>query len=263
MADFFLDQAAPTQPVVASDPAADFLAAEKSDLAEIEAVSDVVYDQVPTNEGGFHEIEPTETIETPSEFVPQAETSNNDQFDPFGGQVASENAPQDDGLDFIQSATVVSSEPVQDLGEFESEPSLFQPAAVVVASEPVAPVYTMPKIEPEIIKQWREEFKLRTDKIEVDADQEADEWRQAAKEALDKFYADRDEKLSQTRKMNRESADALKTDNESFDPTKDMNDQEKWDQVTQRIDFNAKGSCTKDNSRMRQVLLQLKAGKSE
>ena len=30
----------------------------------------------------------------------------------------------------------------------------------------------MPKIEPEIIKQWREEFKLRTDKIEADADQE-------------------------------------------------------------------------------------------
>ena len=84
--------------------------------------------------------------------------------------------------------------------------------------------------------------------------------------------------MSQTRKMNRESADALKLDNDSFDPTKDMNDQEKWDQVTQRIDFNAKGeslswvivmyiwilgSCTKDNSRMRQVLLQLKAGKSE
>jgi len=270
MADFFLDQnaAPPTQPAV-SDPAADFLAAEKSDLAEIEAGTDVVYDQVPTQEGGFQEIEPTETIETPSEFIPPAETSNNDggtnhiidQFDPFGGQAAAEPIPQDDGLDFIQSATVVASEPVQDLGEFESEPSVVpQPAA---ASEPVAPVYTMPKIEPEIIKQWREEFKLRTDKIEADADQEANEWRQAAKEALDKFYADRDEKMSQTRKMNRESADALKLDNDSFDPTKDMNDQEKWDQVTQRIDFNAKGSCTKDNSRMRQVLLQLKAGKSE
>ena len=33
----------------------------------------------------------------------------------------------------------------------------------------------MPKIEPEIIKQWREEFKLRTDKIEADADQEVNE----------------------------------------------------------------------------------------
>lgn len=78
MADFFLDQnaAPPTQPAV-SDPAADFLAAEKSDLAEIEAGTDVVYDQVPTQEGGFQEIEPTETIETPSEFIPPAETSNN------------------------------------------------------------------------------------------------------------------------------------------------------------------------------------------
>ena len=78
MADFFLDQnaAPPTQPPV-SDPAADFLAAEKSDLAEIEAGTDVVYDQVPTQEGGFQEIEPTETIETPpSEFIPPAETSN-------------------------------------------------------------------------------------------------------------------------------------------------------------------------------------------
>ena len=33
----------------------------------------------------------------------------------------------------------------------------------------------MPKIEPEIIKQWREEFKLRTDKIEADADQEVNQ----------------------------------------------------------------------------------------
>ena len=39
-------------------------------------------------------------------------------------------------------------------------------------AEPVAPVYTMPKIEPEIIKQWREDFKLRTEKIEADANQE-------------------------------------------------------------------------------------------
>jgi len=271
MADFFLDQTAapPTQPV--SDPAADFLAAEKSDLAEIEAGTAVVYDQVPTHEGGFQEIEPTETlVETPTELIPPSETSNNedvtnqiiDQFDPFGAQTTSEPIVQDDGLDFIQSATVIATEPVQDLGEFESEP-IAQPLAETAPIPTTTPVYTMPKIEPEIIKQWREEFKIRTDKIEADADQEATEWRQAAKEALDKFYADRDDKMEQTRKMNRESADALKLDNDLFDPTRDMNDQEKWDQVTQRIDFNAKGSCTKDNTRMRQVLLQLKAGKSE
>ena len=38
-----------------------------------------------------------------------------------------------------------------------------------------APVYTMPKIEPEIIKQWREDFKIRTDKIEEDANSQVNQ----------------------------------------------------------------------------------------
>ena len=44
-------------------------------------------------------------------------------------------------------------------------------AAVPVEPEPIqAPVYTMPKIEPEIIKKWREEFKQRTEDIESEAE---------------------------------------------------------------------------------------------
>jgi len=124
-----------------------------------------------------------------------------------------------------------------------------------------APVYTMPKIEPEIIKQWREDFKLRTEKIENDANQEADEWKQAAREALDKFYADRDEKMQKTASQNREEADALKVNGDSYS-TENLDSHEKWEHVTQSIDFNAKGSCSKDTTRMRQVLLQLKSGKA-
>jgi len=216
MADFFLDSneqpAAETSEVAVSDPAADFLAGEQSDLAEIEGQ---VYDQVPVAE---------------------------DSFDPFagGGNEATELE-----ADFIQSATVIEPAPPS------PEPT---PAFV--------PSYTVPKIEPEIIKQWREEFKQRTEDIECEAESQAEEWRAAAKEALEKFYADRDEKLEKTRKINRESADALKVDTDTFD-TADMNDSEKWEKVTQRIDFNSKGSCTKDNSRMRQVLLQLKAAGKE
>jgi len=58
MADFFLDNSEPvpdSTPTVVSDPAADFLAGEQSDLAEIEGQ---VYDQVPLAEGGFAEISP-------------------------------------------------------------------------------------------------------------------------------------------------------------------------------------------------------------
>jgi len=172
-----------------------------------------------------------------------------EDFDPFGAQSAPPVQEQNDDF-FIEQATVTPAA---------------VPAPVVEApppAEPVAPVYTMPKIEPEIIKQWREDFKLRTEKIEADASQEADEWKAAAKEALDKFYADRDEKMEKTRKLNRESADALKVDESSYSGD-NLENHEKWEHVTQSIDFNAKGSCTKDTTRMRQVLLQLKSGKSE
>ena len=70
----------------------------------------------------------------------------------------------------------------------------------------------------------------------------------------------------------------MKLEQEDFDPTEGMTDQEKWEKVTARIDFQAKGtnssfsifltgrvkgSCTKDTSRMRQVLLHCKAGTAE
>ena len=107
-----------------------------------------------------------------------------------------------------------------------------------------------------------------------------EQWKSTASEALEKFYKDRAEVLEKNKKLNRENADALRVEQEEFDPTDGKTDQQKWDMVTQRIDFNAKGktfethfwtklrnktlgSCTKDTSRMRQVLLQLKAGTSE
>jgi hypothetical protein len=62
-------------------------------------------------------------------------------------------------------------------------------------------------------------------------------------------------------KRNREAVDALKIDTskESFNPDSDN----KWEKVADRIDFSSKGSCTKDTTRMRQVLLKLKSGKNE
>ena len=53
------------------------------------------------------------------------------------------------------------------MAEFLAEPVQSMPPA-----EPVQPVFTIPKIEPEIIKQWREDFKIRCDKIEMVADEE-------------------------------------------------------------------------------------------
>ena len=40
-----------------------------------------------------------------------------------------------------------------------------------MAAPPVQ-AFTMPKIEPEIIKQWKEDFKIRCEEIEKKADEE-------------------------------------------------------------------------------------------
>lgn len=229
LGDDFLGEPAAQPPAATPDvdPAAAFLASEQSDLAQIEQN---VYDEVPANE---------------------------DSFDPFGSGTGNGEPIEDMG--FIESATVVPAQ-VSDL----SDPIVMAPPSEPSPPPPVVqPTFTMPKIEPEIIKQWREDFKIRCDEIERIADEEKEQWKSAASEALDKFYKERAEVLEKNKKLNRENADALRVEQEEFDPTDGKTDQQKWDMVTQRIDFNAKGSCTKDTSRMRQVLLQLKAGNSD
>jgi len=247
MADFFLDEPVAAAPApIQSDPAADFLAGEQADLA---AIDGNVYDQVATtgDEGGFEEFEPDSEPENHEEQITQPEQNQGD-FDPFGVQTAPAQTDNDDF--FLEQATVTPA-----------AAAFIAPEPVMEAPLPVQPVYTMPKIEPEIIKQWREEFKLRTEQIEADANAEADEWKEAARSALDKFYADREEKMAKTAKLNRDSAEALKVEGDEF--TSDgLDSHEKWEHVTQSIDFNAKGSCSKDTTRMRQVLLQLKSGKA-
>ena len=46
--------------------------------------------------------------------------------------------------------------------------------------------------------------------------------------------------MEKTRKLNRESADALKVDESSYSGD-NLENHEKWEHVTQSIDFNAKG----------------------
>ena len=70
-------------------------------------------------------------------------------------------------LGFIESATVV--QPDQPVLEIEPEPVLSEP---VVQAAPPVQAFTMPKIEPEIIKQWKEDFKIRCEEIEKKADEE-------------------------------------------------------------------------------------------
>ncbi|CAG5090635.1 Oidioi.mRNA.OKI2018_I69.PAR.g12671.t1.cds [Oikopleura dioica] len=217
--DFFGDESAAAQPAVqaTSDPAADFLSGEQSEIANIEGA---VYDEPPA----------------------QAEASND--FDPFGAG----EAPAGEGAE---------TEPVTAAAETADEEFLFEQATVqapveemsnlevAAEPEPIAlsqpePVYTMPVMEPESIKLWREQFKTRIEDIETDASAQEQIWKDEAKEQIKKFYKEREQKLAANKARNREDPNALKLEQENFDPTEGMTDQEKWEKVTARIDFNAK-----------------------
>lgn len=230
--DFFGDDAAEHAVQAVSDPAADFLSGEQTEIANIEGA---VYDEPPVTE------------------------ASND-FDPFGACAPAETEPEP-----VQAATAADEELLFEQATIQApveEMSNLEMAAPVASSQP-EPNYTMPVMEPESIKLWREEFRTRIEDIESNASSQEQIWKNEAKEQLDNFYKEREQKLAANKARNREDPNALKLEQEDFDPTEGMTDQDKWEKVTARIDFNAKGSCTKDTSRMRQVLLHCKAGTAE
>ncbi|CBY14753.1 unnamed protein product [Oikopleura dioica] len=230
--DFFGDDAAEHAVQAVSDPAADFLSGEQTEIANIEGA---VYDEPPVTE------------------------ASND-FDPFGACAPAETEPEP-----VQAATAADEELLFEQATIQApveEMSNLEMAAPVAPSQP-EPNYTMPVMEPESIKLWREEFRTRIEDIESNASSQEQIWKNEAKEQLDNFYKEREQKLAANKARNREDPNALKLEQEDFDPTEGMTDQDKWEKVTARIDFNAKGSCTKDTSRMRQVLLHCKAGTAE
>ena len=67
--------------------------------------------------------------------------------------------------------------------------------------------------------------------------------------------------MEKTRKLNRESADALKVDESSYSGD-NLENHEKWEHVTQSIDFNAKGMsrCLLERLSVKNAIFQILTG---
>jgi len=128
-----------------------------------------------------------------------------------------------------------------------SEPAA-APAAASVAPTPV------PRIEPEKIRRWREEQKKRLDEKDAEEEQKKNEWREAAKKELEDWYKQHEETVAKTRSGNRAAEKELVSgDNKSTEAAAD------WEQIAKLCEFNPKvNRNTKDTSRMRGLILQLK-----
>lgn len=107
--------------------------------------------------------------------------------------------------------------------------------------------------EPEKLKKWREEQRERIEKKDKEEEIKKKEWKEIAKKELEDWYKNRQEQLEKT-KANNKAAEA------EFCAQRDsLVSGQEWDRVSKLCDFNPKANKnTKDVSRMRSILLQLK-----
>ncbi|GAB1610892.1 clathrin light chain B-like isoform X1 [Argonauta hians] len=107
--------------------------------------------------------------------------------------------------------------------------------------------------EPEKIKLWREEQKKRLEQKDAEEETKKEVWRETAKKELEDWLKNQAEQLIKTKENNRAQEEASMKDREES-----IAGQE-WEKICRLCDFNPKHSKnTKDVSRMRSILLQLK-----
>jgi len=125
-----------------------------------------------------------------------------------------------------------------------------------------SPAFVMPprpKEEPETIRLWREQqSKLLEEKDAKEAEMMT-KMKNEAEQELKDWYKRYQDNLDKTKKTNRED------EKEFVAEVNDITPGTEWDRVTKLCDFggkNANKNSSKDMSRMKSILLQLKQGKT-
>ncbi|XP_060580644.1 clathrin light chain A-like isoform X2 [Ruditapes philippinarum] len=163
------------------------------------------------------------------------ENAGGADFDPFGGageQTGGSPQPTDDftGGDFTGGETAQANDAYSAITQVDKQ-----------------------RAEPEKIRLWREENTRRIAKKDEEEEKRVKEWRDIAKKELDDWYKHHEEQLTKTKENNRESEAAFVAERDQTQPG------EEWEKICRLCEFNPKNSKnTKDISRMRSILLQLK-----
>ncbi|XP_063374918.1 clathrin light chain isoform X1 [Cydia amplana] len=147
--------------------------------------------------------------------------------------------------------------PSSDLGDdFVQIPSTATLEANGMLEEDPAPsVFRQEREEPEKIRLWREEQKLRLEEKDAEEERKKEEMLKIAKKELEDWYKTHDEQIAKTKAANRESAKnaerALAKGSES-----DVEEGGEWARVAELCDFGPRRG--RDVARLRGLVLQLK-----
>ncbi|CAG0884135.1 unnamed protein product [Cyprideis torosa] len=159
----------------------------------------------------------------------------------------SDAAPSDDDFGFLEAPPTTS--------EVKQEPSSTNNSAMRSTPSPA-----LVKEEAEKIVKWREEQKIRLMEKDEEEKREIEVLRNEAKRALTEWQRNHDEQIAKTRKANLEAeedheatAASVGTENGSGESG------QLWERISKLCEFNPKNARgTKDTSRMRGIILQLK-----
>ncbi|XP_068210495.1 clathrin light chain B isoform X2 [Palaemon carinicauda] len=144
--------------------------------------------------------------------------------------------------DASASAGVFSGVGESDLPESSSYP---EPAR--------SPVPTIQREEPEKIKIWREEQRIRLEQKDIEEEENKNELREKAKKELEEWYKQHEEQVAKTRQANRSAEKELVADTAKMEPGTE------WERIAKLCDFNPKtAKSSRDISRMRSIILQVK-----
>merc|ERR1719513_506953 len=109
--------------------------------------------------------------------------------------------------------------------------------------------------EPECIKKWKESRSRCSRRRTQMRSKKKEELRVKAAQELADWYKQYEEQLAKTRKANKEQEEAVTAGTE----VNGIVPGQEWERVSKHCDFSAKApGHTKDVSRMRSILLQLK-----
>jgi len=112
------------------------------------------------------------------------------------------------------------------------------------------------KPEPECLKQWKVEQEERLKVKDADEEVKKNELREKAKKELEDWYKMYEEQLAKSKTSNREKEEEFVAEVGGMNH---ITPGSEWERVAKHCDFSAKAAGhTKDVSRMRSILLQLK-----
>ncbi|XP_015782957.1 clathrin light chain isoform X2 [Tetranychus urticae] len=107
--------------------------------------------------------------------------------------------------------------------------------------------------ESEKIRKWREEQEKRLNEKDEEENKKKKELAEQAKKELEEWYSRCEEQLNKSKVINRNAEKEWIAERDAESP------EQEWEKIARMCDFNPKASRnSKDTSRMRSILLQLK-----